>query len=250
MKHRIVVVVIILIGALLLFALVEFLVIKYGGSPIPAPVVPRATQTSGTGPKLRYVVMGDSTAVGEGTDYKNSYAVASIDHLAKKYQVEATNVGVSGAIAMDVQATQLGQAAALKPDLVLLAVGANDARRFVSGKAYQTAIQKTIDGLKQINPKVRIVVTGSPAMGVVPRFPWPSNQIMSLRTRQINNALGPIIKKNSLTFAPIASKTGPAFQADPTLFAADKFHPNARGYELWKPVINDALDEALSKSPL
>ncbi len=247
MKHRVLVIAAAVLLAIVLAALAEFIFIKYSGGPVPAPVIPRGGRTLGKGPALTYVVMGDSTAIGQGAKYENSYAVASADHLAEDYQVNFANVGVSGAITTDVLATQLKQAAAYKPDLVLLAVGANDARRFVGGGTIQTALQQIVDGLKKANPKVQIVVTGSPAMDAVPRFPWPSNKLLGLRTRQVNRAIAPIISKNHLTFAPVADKTRAAFQADPSLFAADKFHPDARGYELWKPVINDALDQALAK---
>lgn len=250
MKHRIIWIVVSVVVALLLLALVEILVIKYSGHSIPHAYAPRNISLSGQGPELRYVVMGDSTSVGEGTEYASSFAAASVEHLSRTYHVRAANVGVSGAVATDVANTQLTKAAAYKPDLVLLAVGANDARTFVSGRTIQTALQRIIDGLKKANPRVQIIVTGSPAMDVVPRFPWPSNKLMGLRTRQVNSAFAPLIQKDNLTFAPVAAKTGAAFKADPTLFAADKFHPNARGYALWKPVINDALDQALAKSHL
>ena len=49
--------------------------------------------------------------------------------------------------------------------------------------------------------------------------------------------------------APIAERTGPSFRKDRTLFAADRFHPNARGYALWIAVINDALDAAIARQP-
>ena len=48
-----------------------------------------------------------------------------------------------------------------------------------------------------------------------------------------------------LTFAPIAAETGPQFRRDPSLFAADRFHPNDRGYATWIPVLNRALNQAV-----
>lgn len=229
----------------LLFVLVEFLIVKFNGSAVPSPKIQRGLTVLGSGPKLTYVVMGDSTAIGQGTDYEHSYAVASAKHLAQKYLVNFVNVGVSGAVAKTVLDAQLRQALMYKPDVVLLAVGANDATHLTSGKTIQTSIKQIVDSLKKANSQVRIVVTGSPAIDSVSRFPWPVKQLMGLRTRQVNSALTTVIKQSHLTFAPIADKTRAAFLADPTLFAADKFHPNARGYALWAPVINDALDEAL-----
>ena len=248
-KHRILLIIAIVIVAIVLFLLVEALIIKYNGSDVPAPNIPRAPQTLGTGPPLTYVVMGDSTSIGQGADYSQSYAVASARHLSQTYHVKFVNVGVSGAVVKDALDTQLSQAAKYKPDVVLLAVGANDATHFTGGKAIQASLQQIIDGLEEANCQVRIVVTGAPAMDSAPRFPWPAKQLMGLRTRQVNAAFAPLVKRDQLTFAPIADKTRAAFLADPTLFAADNFHPNARGYALWKPVINEALDEALRATP-
>lgn len=82
-------------------------------------------------------------------------------------------------------------------------------------------------------------------MDSVTRFPDGAKQIMGLRTRQVNAIIADLIKKNGLIHAPIAEKTRDAFIADPTLTAADNFHPNARGYALWIPVIITAIDQAV-----
>lgn len=248
-RQRIAIIITVVILGLIFFVLAEWLIIKFNGLHVPAPAIPREPQTIGQGSPLTYVIMGDSTSIGQGTEYRHSYAVASAAHLAQDHQVTWANVGISGAVTKDVADTQLRQATAYKPDIVLLAVGANDAKNFVGRHEIQTALQKIIDGLRQANCNVRIIVTGSPAMDTVPRFPWPVTQLMGLRTRQVNAAFAPLIAKNHLTFVPIAAQTGPAFRADPSLFAADKFHPDAGGYALWTPVINRALDQAL-RQPL
>ncbi|HZL07854.1 MAG TPA: SGNH/GDSL hydrolase family protein [Candidatus Dormibacteraeota bacterium] len=248
MKLRIMLILMAVVLALVFFVLAEFLIVKYNGSPVSAPEIPRGPKVLGSGPALTYVVMGDSTSIGQGTNYDHSYALASAEQLAANHKVKFVNVGISGATAKSVLDIQLPQAIKYKPDIVLLAVGANDATHFTSGNSIQMSLQQIIDGLKQANCDVRIVVTGSPAMDSVTRFPWPLKQLMGLRTKQVNAAFSPIIKRNNLTLAPIAIRTRAAFLADPTLLAADKFHPDARGYALWIPVVNQALDQAL-KAP-
>jgi len=246
-RQRLLLIITCAIIVLLLLLAAEFIYVQRNGTAVPAPTIPRAPQILGSGPALTYVVMGDSTSIGQGTDYAHSYALNSAEHLAEHYTVTFVNVGISGATAKTVLSEQAAKAAGYKPSLVLLAVGANDATHFTSGKSLQTSLQRIITILRVANSQVQIVVTGSPAMDSVSRFPVGAKQIMGLRTHQINRAFEPIIAKNRLVLAPIAEKTRAAFLADPTLTASDNFHPNARGYALWIPIINHALDQALEQ---
>lgn len=247
MKRKILIVFISILVLFVVFVIAQLVYIKTNGEYVPAPSIDRSVRTLGSGPKLTYLVMGDSTTISQGSDYEDGYAVSSSKHLAENYTVSFSNVGISGATAQSVVDEQLASAKERKPDLVLLGVGANDTTHFTSATSIKASLQQTIDDLRKANPEVRIVVTRSPAMDSVTRFPWGAKQFMALRTRQVNKAFAEIIEKNNLTLAPIAEKTRDAFIADPTLTAEDNFHPNARGYALWKPVINNALDEALAK---
>jgi lysophospholipase L1-like esterase len=191
--------------------------------------------------------MGDSTAISQGSQYNDGFAVASINHLAKKFQVTSTNTGTSGATVTDVLANQIPTVTDIHPTIVLLSIGANDATHFTKGTVIRDTMQRIIDALKQSNHDVAIIITGSPAMDSVTRFPIGSKQLMGLRTRRLNAIFDELARKNDLIFAPIAEKTRDAFIADPTLTASDQFHPNKRGYALWIPVINAALDAAIKR---
>lgn len=229
----------------MVYAAIEFIIIKYNGTYIPAPTIPRSPLEMGNGSKLTYVVMGDSTSIGQGTAYEHSYAMASAKHLSEKHTVNLINTGVSGAKVSDVLHDQLAKAVRYKPELVLLGVGANDTTHFTNLNEIELNLQKIIDGLKQANPDVRIVATRSPALDSVSRFPIISKFMLGIRTHRVNAIFDAIIEKNKLTPALIAEKTREAFLKDSTLTAADNFHPNTRGYALWIPIINEALDQAL-----
>jgi acyl-CoA thioesterase I len=238
----------VIVAIMFTYILVEVLIIKYSGIPVSAPDIPRTPQTSGSGPKLTYVVMGDSTAIGQGGVYDKSYAVKSAAHLSRTYNVTLINTGVSGARAQDVLDTQLDKIKNITPDVVLLGVGANDTTHFTDLDQLKRSLQQIITELMQINPNVRIVLTRSPALDSVSRFPPLSKLILGQRTKQVNQVFDEIIMNNNLTPALIAEKTRTAFLDDPTLTASDKFHPNERGYALWVPIINDALDSSLSST--
>lgn len=241
-KHRIFLIISTIVGILVLFVIIEFGYIMFNGKNVAAPNIPRKT-TIGKGSEIIFTVMGDSTSIGQGTDYKHSYAMAAAQHLAKNNQVHLINVGVSGARANDVATKQLPQALQFIPDVVLIAVGANDVTHLTNPEKFTNSLQTTIDGLRKANPEIKIVVTGAPDMGAVPRFPWPVKGIMHSRTEKINQAYAKLVTKNGLVLAPIAKETGPIFAKHPEYFAQDKFHPNQQGYAQWIPVINKALDQ-------
>lgn len=233
-------------GAIIAFILVEALIVIVNGRSVACPPL-QPTQTIGTGKKLTYVILGDSTSASQGSDYADGFVTASGQRLARTFTVKIVNFSIPGATVYDVEARQLDQALKLKPDIVLISAGANDVTHFTRRRAVEASLQRIIDELKKNDPATQIIVTGSPAVDSVSRFPWGARELMGLRTRQMNTVFDQLIKKNGLIHAPIAKETRDAFLADPTLTASDKFHPNARGYALWIPVINAAIDKAISR---
>lgn len=197
------------------------------------------------GPPLKYVVIGDSTAAAVGATQEEGIAINTARALADGRRIELTNLGVSGARARDVLERQLPAAEALRPDIVLLAVGANDVTHLTPLRSVRRSVAGIVDRLKRVNPGVVIVVTGSPDMGSPPRIPRILRGIASWRTKQVNRLFDAEVQRSGVTFAPIALTTGPLFRRDRTLFAEDRFHPNARGYATWIPVLNKALAEAV-----
>lgn len=245
MKQPIPTLLILVATLLIVFIIVQVLIIVFNGSKVAVPDIPRDVQVSGSGEPLSYAVMGDSTAISQGSDYKDGFVVASIAHLSTKFKVTSINTAISGATTEEVRNDQLAQVLRFRPDVVLLSAGANDVTHFTRLEVTRESVQYIIDELKKVNSKVQVIVTGSPAVDSVTRFPNGAKQLVGLRTRQVNAVFEKLIVKNNLIHAPIAEKTRDAFIADPTLTASDKFHPNARGYALWIPVINAALDELM-----
>ncbi|HUC20515.1 MAG TPA: SGNH/GDSL hydrolase family protein [Candidatus Polarisedimenticolaceae bacterium] len=199
-----------------------------------------------SGPVLRYVVLGDSTAAGQGTAYADGIAVGSGKHLGAKNQVELTNLAISGAKAADVERKQLAQAEKLKPDLVLISVGANDVVSRTNPGEVAASLRRITGRLAAANCNVKIVLTGSAEMGAIPRFAQPLRTVAGRQTGYLNSRLYPWITAAGYTLAPIAADTGAAFKRDSALFGDDRFHPSAKGYALWLKTINPALDRALA----
>ncbi len=110
------------------------------------------------------------------------------------------------------------------------------------------SLDAVVRRLRGANPTVAIVVTGAPDMGAIPRLAQPLRALAGWRTDRVNSGIGDLVQRRGLVLAPIAARTGPAFRSDRGLFARDRFHPDARGYATWVPVLNAALDAALRRA--
>lgn len=191
---------------------------------------------------VHYTVMGDSTAAG----HEHGLANNSAQYLADTQTVIMRNVSHSGAKMADVLQHQLSQAVRNKPDLVLISTGANDVTSLARPSKAKEDLRTIIDCLVEANCHVKIVITGAPDMGSVPRFAQPLRLLVGLVARRYNRVVLTVADENNITVAPIASQTGGTFRRDRSLFADDNFHPNEKGYAMWSEVINTKLVEALN----
>lgn len=238
-----------LIVVLFLVLTIEVLIARRGESenfvnPSSTPIVMGDHKST-----LRYAVLGDSTAAGQGAPYDQGIAMLSAAHLAKDYRVEMINLSSSGAVSADVVKDQLNAATKFNPDLVLISVGANDTTHLVRPSRVLDNLNKITSDLVKKNCNIKIVITGSPDMGTSPRFLRPLSDVLTSYTGLINNSVYKWTADNHFTLAPIARNTSKAFRQDPTLFAGDRYHPNTRGYQVWLQTIIPAIDDAMATQP-
>ncbi|MBA3757304.1 SGNH/GDSL hydrolase family protein [Candidatus Saccharibacteria bacterium] len=236
------------VSILLLLAISTGLLIYLStrGPRTEVPVVNSSAQTLGSGQPLTFVVLGDSTSAGQGGNYTTGIAQSSAEYLAKSNTVTFYNFSVSGARINDVLNKQWPKAESLKPNVVLVSAGANDVTGRTSLKKVSIDFDKLINKIIEANCDSKIVLTGSPDMGSIPRLVQPLRALAGTRSESLNKVVDKLVKKYEIIRAPIAEKTGPAFRKDRFLFAIDKFHPNDAGYQVWIPVLTAALDAAKS----
>jgi lysophospholipase L1-like esterase len=139
-----------------------------------------------TAKALRLAVLGDSTAVGQGAGYRDGIAVGAAEHLAQARSGRAAQRRKSGAVWDDVRGEQVARVARFAPDVALIAAGANDVTHLTSTGAVTKDAEATVARLRAANAEVEIVLTGAPAMGVVPRFAQPLRWVAGQRTRRLN----------------------------------------------------------------
>lgn len=239
-----------LLAALVLGAEVAWALLV-GGRVAYEPPSPGLRRTGDAArPSLRLVVLGDSTAAGQGAPFERGIAAAAARELAGEERRVLWNVlAVSGATWGDVERKQLPGAARLRPDVVLVSAGANDVTHATSGGSVRGSVAAVVGALRRANPRVVVLVTGVPDMGSTPRFPQPLRWLAGARARSLDAAVREEGARLGVPVIPILQRTGPAFRADRGLFSADRFHPNARGYAVWSAVISASLAAAPSPAP-
>ncbi|MGK2949871.1 MAG: SGNH/GDSL hydrolase family protein [Acidimicrobiales bacterium] len=196
----------------------------------------------GRGPALRMVWLGDSTAAGVGA---SSAELAIPQRVARALgrPVELTSLAVSGARVADVIDEQVPALAGLRPDVVLVSVGANDTVHLTSRGAFRDRYRELVAALPE---GATLVLLGVPDMGAPPRLAQPLRAIAGLRGRQLDDVVRSVARESGATYVDIAGETGPTMRSDTgRYFAADRYHPSDDGYELWADAVLAQLDDNL-----
>jgi lysophospholipase L1-like esterase len=196
---------------------------------------------------LRFAVIGDSAAAGLGVDFPDQLpGVLLARGLAEETdrEVALTTYAVCGATTGDV-AAQVDNALVEPPDVALIIVGANDisARMpvHVSAELLATAVTR----LREAG--VAVVVGTCPDLSAIRPIPQPLRTIASVLSRQLARAQRAAVASAGGVPVPLGDLLSPEFRARPNdLFSADRFHPNAAGYEAAASVLLAPLTAAVT----
>ncbi|MGH2810809.1 MAG: SGNH/GDSL hydrolase family protein [Actinomycetota bacterium] len=197
-------------------------------------------------PPLHLAVLGDSTAVGLGADFEDSYPWRLSQRLGEFFSVRLDVLGASGAKTSDVAESQLRRAIEMKPDLVLVAIGANDATHMTMIRNVRKHMGTVLDRLAEAG--IDTVVAGPPHMGTSRAFPQPLRALSGINGKRVGAAIRKETLRRGLPFIDL-SVTAPAFKDEPQKhYSPDMFHPGPRGYEVWADAMFPAVREAALKA--
>ncbi len=194
--------------------------------------------------ELLYLALGDSTAQGIGASTPGrSYVGQLLDRIEARAgaPVRAWNLAVSGATSALCVRDQLRRAEKplrRNPDLVTLAIGANDIAEW-NPVAFHSNLNRVLDAL----PPHTIV-------GEVPCFFLPPREGL---VQEANGILRTIAAARGLAVAPVHRATRErGLRGVLTEFAADAFHPNDRGYQVWTdafwPLVEARVEAVLGRA--
>ena len=200
-------------------------------------------RVGGSGPALRMVWLGDSTAAGVGATTAGT-AIPRRVAVALDRPIDLTSLAVSGDRVADVVRDQVDRLAALEPDVVLVSVGANDVAHLTSRRSFRSAYEQLVAAMPA---DALLVLLGVPDMGAPPRFAQPLRAIAGLRGRQLDGVVRSVAREAGAVHVDIAGTTGPVMRSDPDrYFAPDRYHPSDDGYALWADAVLDELEPALA----
>ena len=183
-----------------------------------------------------YVAMGDSTVEGWGASSPDK-CFASLVYLALKQEIkdaQFTNLGEGGAKIKDVIEKQLPKALELKPDLIILSIGANDALQ----KTWATKFEKDYHYLLKAlsGTHAILVVNNIPDVSVAPKIPRIALRYFLLRIKNFNKKIKNSAKRAGAIFIDLyePSRLLKEYRA---LVSNDGFHPSDMGYAVWANAI-------------
>jgi len=176
------------------------------------------------------VAVGDSLTEGLGVEEEFAYPAVleeKLHDLGYPYQV--VNAGISGETSSGTLA-RLKWVLTLKPDIVILVIGANDGFRGIDPDLIKTNIHKIVKELKDKNV---IVVLG--AMQIV-------QNLGKDYTTAFASIYPEIAKSENIILTPFFLK---GVAADRKLNQADGIHPTADGYQVIVDNITPSVLEAI-----
>lgn len=188
--------------------------------------------------ELLYVAIGDSAAQGVGASRPGrSYVGLVAKHLRDRTgrSVRVLNLSVSGARLREAIAAQLPALEGLEPDLMTVAIGANDIAAF-DGARFARELAHIYDALPE-----HAVVSELPAF-----YLGEAERNVAMANRTVHE----LAARRGFDVAPLHSVTRRQGVARYALnqVSPDFFHPNDRGYRVWASAFLPIVDSRFPPS--
>ena len=200
------------------------------GEPTATPPDPTGTYGRHRGPRLRLVLLGDSSAAGLGCDGPAQTPGALLAGGVARDLRRRVRLDVAAAVGARAADLDVQVAAALDGpvDIAVIMVGANDVTHRV----------RPGDGARHLGRAVRtlraagaVVVVGTcPDLGTVAPLLQPLRAVARVWSRRLAAAQAIAVAENDGIAVSLGDLLGPEFADSPQLWSEDRFHPSAEGY--------------------
>ena len=211
-----------------------------GSASLPSPDTKHEYTILGSPDKTNtviYTALGDSLTAGVGTtNYEQSYPYIFAEKISTgSKSLTLYDRAYPGARTSDVIKNLLSTAITDQPDVVTVLVGANDIHDHTSEKEFSQNYQYILTQLKT-KTKAKIFAVSIPYLGTNNLLLPPYNTYFKNRTVKFNLIIKKLAEENNIKYIDLYTPTENFFD-DPTMHAADFFHPTAKAYNLWAKII-------------
>ncbi|MFC4225316.1 SGNH/GDSL hydrolase family protein [Lysinibacter cavernae] len=185
--------------------------------------------------ELLYVAIGDSAAQGIGASKPRRGYVGRLLTDLRALQprpVRIVNLSSSGARLREALAQQLPRLATLQPDIVTVAIGANDIAEF-DARRFESEFRELC---RQLPPHTIVADVPAFYFGAAERKVRQANRIVHLVSVEFGLRVVPLHRVTR-------RQTGTRYALNQV--AADFFHPNDRGYAVWAKAFLPAIKQRL-----
>ncbi len=194
------------------------------------------------GPKTLSVLgVGDSTIAGVGVKDAAHGLIAQFSlalHESTDRGVSWRAYGASGSTTEDALSKFLSPASEVSADIVLVSLGANDAKNLKPLNATVERFDTLMGELHKAHPTAVLIFSSLPAFYLFPTLPQPLRSIIYAHAQAIERRIRPRIEA-----FPFALMSPPPPGYHDTFFAVDGFHPSEDGYRDWaRFALRDALE--------
>lgn len=195
--------------------------------------------TSASADELRYLALGDSFTAGTGSTPKDAFPV----RLAARWKgVTLENVAVNGYSTDNVIARELPRLTTFKPNIVSLAIGANDIARDESDETRYRA------QVKRIFAAVLAAGVKPSAIFAIPQPDWARTPTGAAfgnpdEVERRIESFNAILRSEARAIGARYVDLWPLMkqQAAKSAVASDGLHPSARAYDEWAEAISKEL---------
>jgi lysophospholipase L1-like esterase len=200
---------------------------------------------------LRMVVLGDSTAAGfgvdRGRDTPGALLAGGIAAMAER-PVRLTIAAVNGAASDDLE-RQLVTVLETEPelDIALIMIGANDVTQRIKLADSVRMLGDTVRRLRAAGAEV--VVGTCPDLGTIEPVRPPLRTIARRASRQLAAAQTIAVVDAGGRSVSLGALLGPEFDHRPEMFASDRYHPSAQGYQTAAMALLPSMCAALDVWP-
>jgi lysophospholipase L1-like esterase len=211
---------------------------------LPDAALPWHGSEAGENP-LRLLVLGDSTAVGVGTDTQLTGLPGNLArelHDRWSRGVDWIAIGESGATSRDIIERFLPIALEHEFDFVFLTIGANDALKIRTRGAFSRDVRSILSQLRDRNPDAVLMMSSLPAFSRFELLPQPLKHNLYLHSSSLESGARAVVATFDNAF--MSPKPPPYTEG---FFASDRFHPSSQGYRDWARF---AIDDAFANGQL